>query len=63
MKSCLFCKQLNWERMDYHYYSTLTGGDMEGGFHCPVQWLNKNPKELSEFVEVAEKCESYEPAA
>jgi hypothetical protein len=40
-KLCMFCDHFGWNAIDYTYYSTLTGGSMEGGLTCAARQMNK----------------------
>lgn len=69
MKSCLFCSHCSWEKIQYHYYSTLTGGDQFGGLHCSklhfTTYRCQDVEDLTgfrELVEKAEGCVDYAPA-
>lgn len=33
-KLCVFCEHFRWSKIDYTYYSTLTGGELDGGPWC-----------------------------
>ena len=62
---CVFCKHFDWERVGYHYYSTLTGGDIEGGATCKKGYYYEEvPCDTEDFrtlILKAETCKDYEP--
>jgi len=64
-KLCVFCKNFDWERAGYVYYSTLTGGDITGGTTCKKQhYFEVQPYSLEEFRKLilkAERCADYDP--
>jgi hypothetical protein len=64
-KLCAFCEHFDWEAVGYHYYSTLTGGDFEGGATCKKRhFFEERPADNDELRALflrAEKCADYTP--
>ena len=64
-KLCAFCEHFDWEGLNYHYYSELTGGDMEGGATCKKRHFAEerpeNTKELRALFLKAKTCPDYTP--
>lgn len=67
-KLCVFCKNFVWESPSYTHYSTLTGGNMEGGISCKenkLGWRDELPEDEDAFRRViltAQHCTSYTEA-
>lgn len=64
-KLCAFCEHFDWDSVSYHYYSTLTGGDLEGGASCKKFHFREerpdNNEELRALFLKAETCCDYLP--
>lgn len=64
-KLCIFCEHFDWEGVGYTYYSTLTGGDTNGGATCKKgHYYESRPddeKELRALFLKAETCPDYTP--
>lgn len=68
-KLCVFCKHFDWESIGYTYYSTLTGGEIDGGMACRKghygHYDKGRPESTEEFRDViliAQTCKDYEAA-
>jgi hypothetical protein len=64
-KLCIFCEHFDWEGVGYTYYSTLTGGAMNGGATCNKQhYYEQRPSDEDELRALflkAEACPDYAP--
>ena len=62
-KLCVFCAHFDWANFEYAYYSTLTGGDLVGGFTCAKgHFSDQNPYDTEAFRKLilkAESCPDY----
>ncbi|HMJ28590.1 MAG TPA: hypothetical protein VK512_07705 [Xanthobacteraceae bacterium] len=63
-KLCVFCKNFDWGKLEYTYYSTLTGGDMSGGATCRKKhFFEVNPESDDAFrklILIAQNCTDYD---
>jgi hypothetical protein len=62
-KLCLFCVYFDYEAIGYTYYSTLTGGQENGGMSCRKNhYSDSRPDDAKTFREIiltAENCDDY----